>query len=214
MQTAFTADQLSRPEIADAAGILKDCVHYGFCTAVCPTYVLLRDENDAPRGRIDLIREMLESDAPPSARTVGYIDRCLSCNSCMTTCAAKVDYMHLADIARAHIETHYRRPLGDRLLRALIARAVPDAGRFRLAMKAARLSRPFRALMPGRLKALLDLAPTNLPPASEATARGVYPAEGERRKRVALLAGCVSRRWRRGSTRRRSGCSPAMAARW
>lgn len=191
MQTAFTADQLARPEIADAAGILKDCVHYGFCTAVCPTYVLLRDENDAPRGRIDLIREMLESDAPPSARTVGYIDRCLSCNSCMTTCAAKVDYMHLADIARAHIEEHYRRPLGDRLLRGLIARTVPDARRFRLAMKAARLGRPFRALMPGRLKTLLDLAPTALPLAAEAVKPGVYPAEGERRKRVALLTGCV-----------------------
>ena len=191
MKTDFTADQLARPAIADAAGILKDCVHYGFCTAVCPTYVLLRDENDAPRGRIDLIHEMLESDAAPTARTVGYIDRCLSCNSCMTTCAASVDFMHLADIARAHIEKHYRRPLADRIFRQLIARTVSDARQFRFAVRAARLARPFARLLPGRLKSLVALAPARLPPASAAIRPGVYPAEGKRTRRVALLTGCV-----------------------
>jgi glycolate oxidase iron-sulfur subunit len=191
MQTAFTEAQLRVPEIADAKKILTDCVHYGFCTAVCPTYVLLRDELDAPRGRIDLIREMLEADGAPTARTVGYIDRCLSCNSCMSTCAAKVDYMHLADIARAHIEKTYRRPLFDRLYRWLIARTVPDAGRFRRAIRMARLARPLARLMPGRLKTLLTLAPATLPPAGEALAAGVYRAEGETRKRILLLTGCV-----------------------
>jgi len=190
MQTAFTPAQLEDPGIAEAAVILKDCVHYGFCTAVCPTWVLLRDENDGPRGRIDLIHEMLEADAPPSPKTVRHIDQCLSCNACMTTCAAKVDYLHLADIARIHIERHFRRPLADRMLRALIAATLPDARRFRRAMAAARLARPLSGLLPGRLGALLDMAPRRLPPPTP-LGPGVYPAEGTRKKRVALLAGCV-----------------------
>lgn len=191
MKTAFNAAQLAVPAIADADKILKDCVHYGFCTAVCPTYVLLRDELDAPRGRIDLIREMLESGAPPSARTVGYIDRCLSCNACMTTCAARVDYMHLADIARAHIEDTYRRPLLDRLFRWFLARSVPDANRFRRAVRLARLAKPAMRLMPARLANLLALTPASLPPADEALSAGTYAAAGTKRKRVLLLTGCV-----------------------
>jgi len=109
VQTAFTLEQLARPTIAEADGILKTCVHYGFCTATCPTYVLFRDENDSPRGRIDLIRAMLEKGGMPDAKTVHHLDRCLSCLSCVTTCAVKVDYAHLIDIARAHIEDNYRR---------------------------------------------------------------------------------------------------------
>jgi glycolate oxidase iron-sulfur subunit len=191
MQTAFTPAQLKQPAIADAAAILKDCVHYGFCTAVCPTYVLLRDENDAPRGRIDLIRAMLEKGGAPDAKTVLHLDRCLSCNSCMTTCAAKVDYMHLADIGRAYIERHYRRPLGDRLLRALLSRVLTSPGRFRAAVRAAKLARPFLRALPKRMRGLVALSPGALPPASEATRPGVYRAEGERKLRVALLTGCV-----------------------
>jgi len=191
MQTAFTAAQLRNPEIADAAAILKDCVHYGFCTAVCPTYVVLRDENDSPRGRIDLIRAMLEKGGAPDAKTVLHLDRCLSCNSCMTTCAAKVDYMHLADIGRAHIEKHYRRPLGERLLRALLARVLTRPERFRLAVRGARIARPFARVLPRRLRPLIALAPTALPSAADAVRAGLYPADGARRMRVALLAGCV-----------------------
>jgi glycolate oxidase iron-sulfur subunit len=191
MQTAFTETQLRRPEIADAAAILKDCVHYGFCTAVCPTYVLLRDENDAPRGRIDLIRAMLEKGGAPDSKTVLHLDRCLSCNSCMTTCAAKVDFMHLADIGRAYIERHYRRPLGDRLLRAVLARVLTRPGRFRAAVRAAKIARPFAHALPKRLRGLVALSPARLPAAREATRPGVYRAEGERKLRVAVLAGCV-----------------------
>ena len=191
MQTSFTAAQLAVPEIADAKKILTDCVHYGFCTAVCPTYVLLRDELDAPRGRIDLIRDMLEAGGAPPARTVGYIDRCLSCNSCMSTCAAKVDYMHLADIARAYIEDNYKRPLFDRLFRWMLARTVPDARRFRRAVRLSRLARPIAKLLPVRLKTLLTLAPDTLPPVSDALAPGTYPAEGTATRRVLLLTGCV-----------------------
>ena len=189
MKTAFTADQLADPEIAAADGILRTCVHYGFCTAVCPTYVLTRDENEAPRGRIDLIRAMLEKGGRPDAKTVGHIDSCLSCNACMTTCAVDVDYLHLADIARAYIEENYRRPLGDRLLRRLVARTITDPARFARMTRLARLARPVRALLPGRLRTLVELAPAALPRAQDLT--GVHPAEGARRMRVALLQGCV-----------------------
>ncbi len=193
MKTAFTAAQLAEPEIAAADGILRTCVHYGFCTAVCPTYVLTRDENEAPRGRIDLIRAMLERggrpDAKPDAKTVGHIDSCLSCNACMTTCAVDVDYLHLADIARAYIEENYRRPLADRILRWLVARTITDPGRFARTVRLARLARPVRALLPGRLRTLVDLAPAALPPRRDFA--GVHPAAGARRMRVALLQGCV-----------------------
>jgi len=133
---------------------------------------------------------MLEADGPPDAKTVRHIDRCLSCNACMTTCAAKVDFLHLADVARIHIERHFRRPLADRLLRAFIAAAVPDARRFRRAMALARLARPLARALPGRLGALVRMAPARLPPPSP-LGPGTYPAEGERRKRVALLIGCA-----------------------
>ena len=189
MKTDFSAEQLADPEIAAADGILKTCVHYGFCTAVCPTYVLTRDENEAPRGRIDLIRAMLEKGGRPDPKTVGHIDSCLSCNSCMTTCAVDVDYLHLSDIARAYIETHHRRPLGDRFLRGLIARTIPEPSRFALMSRLARLARPFGTLLPRRLRNLVDLAPRSLPPVPNLT--GVHPAEGVPRRRVALLQGCV-----------------------
>ena len=114
MQTSFTAEQLEQPRIAEANTILRKCVHCGFCTATCPTYVLLGDELDSPRGRIYLIKNMLETGGPATAETVKHIDRCLSCLSCMTTCPSGVNYMHLVDEARAHVEETYSRPLFDR----------------------------------------------------------------------------------------------------
>ena len=189
MKTDFTASQLDDPAIAAADGILRTCVHYGFCTAVCPTYVLTRDENEAPRGRIDLIRAMLERGGRPDPKTVSHIDSCLSCNACMTTCAVDVDYLHLADIARAYIGEHYRRPLGDRLLRWLIARTIPDPLHFARTVRLARLARPLRGLLPRRLRTLVELAPPALPPMQDFI--GTHPAEGARRMRVALLQGCV-----------------------
>jgi glycolate oxidase iron-sulfur subunit len=191
MKTAFSPAQLADPAIAEAAAILKVCEHYGFCTAVCPTYVLFRDENDSPRGRIDLIRAMLERGGAPAAKTVHHLDRCLSCNACMTTCAVKVDYMHLMDRARVHIERHYRRPLGERVLRALVAGTLPYPRRLRAALLAARLARPFARALPERLKALAALAPKRLPP--PAPLPEVTPAQGARKYRVLLLATCVQR---------------------
>jgi glycolate oxidase iron-sulfur subunit len=190
VQTAFTPQQLAQPKIAEADGILKTCVHYGFCTATCPTYVLFRDENDSPRGRIDLIRAMLEKGGPPDAKTVHHLDRCLSCLSCVTTCAVKVDYTHLIDIARTHIEEHYRRPLGERMLRRMIAELLPYPRRFALALRLARLGRPFARVLPARLRNLATLAASQRA-AGEILSPGIHCAAGPRKMRVALLPSCA-----------------------
>ncbi len=197
MQTNFTLAQLADPEIEVANSILRKCVHCGFCTATCPTYVLLGDELDSPRGRIYLIKDMLENDRPAGDQEVKHIDRCLSCLSCMSTCPSGVHYMHLVDHARTHIERTYRRPFLDRALRLLLSKLLPFPNRFRLALAGAWLARPFAPLagnlFGGRLKAMLELAPKAIPPRSPLDRPGVFPAEGERRGRVAMLAGCAQR---------------------
>jgi glycolate oxidase iron-sulfur subunit len=191
MQTNFTLAQLADPDIAEANRILRACVHCGFCTATCPTYVLLGDELDSPRGRIYLIKDMLERDRPAPARLVTHVDRCLSCLSCMTTCPSGVNYMHLVDLARIRIEETHRRPWLDRTLRALLAWLVPHPNRFRLALVGAWFGRPFAKLLPGRLGAMLALAPRALPARSYVDRPQVFAAEGARRARVALLSGCA-----------------------
>lgn len=194
MQTNFTEAQLKDPAIARANEVLRACVHCGFCTATCPTYAVLGDELDSPRGRIYLIKDMLENDRPADARTVRHIDRCLSCLACMSTCPSGVHYMHLVDHARVHIERTYRRPLMDRLLRAVLARVIPYPGRFRLALLGARIGRPFAFLMPdARLKAMMAMAPARLPPVSRNDTPQVFAAQGARRMRVALMVGCAQR---------------------
>lgn len=193
MQTSFTLAQLADPGIAASNDILRKCVHCGFCTATCPTYVLLGDERDSPRGRIYLIKQMLEGGEAATEETVRHVDRCLSCLSCMTTCPSSVHYMHLVDHARAHIEATYRRPLAERLLRRLLARVLPDPKLFRLSLRLAQIGRPFRFLLPGRLKGMVAMAPKRLPRASAADRPQVFRAEGERRMRVALLTGCAQK---------------------
>ena len=190
MQTHFTLAQLADPDIQEADKILRACVHCGFCTATCPTYVLLGDELDSPRGRIYLIKGMLEGGKAATAKVVKHIDRCLSCLACMTTCPSGVHYMHLVDDARRRIEETYRRPWGDRLLRGFLARVLPRPGLFRLALLGARLARPLAGLFPHRLRAMLAFAPKALP-RSAPLEPSRSPAQGERRLRVALLAGCV-----------------------
>jgi glycolate oxidase iron-sulfur subunit len=211
MQTTFTLAQLADPQVAESEKILRACVHCGFCTATCPTYVLLGDELDSPRGRIYLIKDMLEHERPATAEVVKHIDRCLSCLACMTTCPSGVHYMHLVDHARAHIERTYARPLPDRVLRAVLARVLPYPARFRVALALARLARtvggvasrmrrrppadrpPPRqgwASLMRRIAALLELAPERPPVRADATT-GVFPAQGGRRRRVALLQGCA-----------------------
>jgi glycolate oxidase iron-sulfur subunit len=202
MKTEFSLAQLADPDIAEADKILRACVHCGFCTATCPTYVLLGDELDSPRGRIYLIREMLEKDKPPTEEVVKHIDRCLSCLACMTTCPSGVHYMHLVDQARVRIERDYKRPLAERWLRAVLAFVLPRPRAFRTAIRLGRLVRPLLTLLPEakersanptllrRIKAMLALSPNRLPLPGPA-AGSVFAAQGERRGRVALLQGCA-----------------------
>src|ERR1700674_1263950 len=163
MQTSFTLDQLRDPATAESERIVRTCTHCGFCTATCPTYVLLGDELDSPRGRIYLIKDMLEHDRPATAEVVKHIDRCLSCLACMTTCPSGVHYMHLVDHARVHIERTYRRPWHERLLRAMLAKTLPNPRVFRPLIAAARLVGPLAPLLSlvglTRLAAMLRLVP-------------------------------------------------------
>ena len=197
MQTTFTPEQLRDPDTASSNQVLRTCVHCGFCTATCPTFVLLGDELDSPRGRIYLIKDMLESGRPATEEVVRHVDRCLSCLSCMTTCPSGVNYMHLVDHARHYIEDTYQRPWAERALRAVLSFVLPRPALFRAAVWGARLARPLRGLLPDkgmlalRLRAMLDLAPTSLPPPGESARPQVHAAQGVRRGRVALLAGCA-----------------------
>ena len=176
------------------ARAVETCVHCGFCLPACPTYQVLGDELDSPRGRIYLIKDMLEAGRPADARTVKHLDRCLSCLACMTTCPSGVHYMHLIDHARAHVEKTYKRPLMDRALRAVLARVIPYPRRFRLALLAAKIGRPFAWAMPDkRLKAMLAMAPKTIPPVSRNDDPQVFPAIGEPRMRVALMTGCAQK---------------------
>ncbi|SFL62602.1 heterodisulfide reductase-related iron-sulfur binding cluster [Methylorubrum salsuginis] len=215
MQTSFSPEQLADPAMAASEKILRTCVHCGFCTATCPTYLLLGDELDSPRGRIYLIKDMLEGGKAATREVVKHVDRCLSCLSCMTTCPSGVHYMHLVDHARTHIEKTYKRPLSDRLLRSVLAFVLPYPNRFRLALLGAKIGAPLRPLMArvprvgNRLAAMLDLAPAELPNRNRFDRPGVFPADTSAqevsdlfqtgrdagpvkpRGRVALLRGCA-----------------------
>jgi glycolate oxidase iron-sulfur subunit len=189
MQTHFTAEQLTDPDVAVTDRILRACVHCGFCTATCPTYLLTGDELDGPRGRIYLAKDMLEKNRPADATTVKHLDRCLTCLSCMTTCPSGVHYMHLVDHARRHIEKTYRRPLADRVVRWLLVTVLPYTGRFRFALSLAGWVRPFRGLFPRRLRALLELSGEQRRPERIVSYRA--PSASRRMGRIALLPGCV-----------------------
>lgn len=197
MQTNFTPEQLKDSAIATSEQILRKCVHCGFCTATCPTFVLLGDELDSPRGRIYLIKDMLENDRPADAKTVKHIDRCLSCLSCMTTCPSGVHYMHLVDHARVHIANTYKRPWHDRLLRATLQHILPHPRRFRFATAAAIYARPFAALLKkgggtlAKLAAMLALAPRSRPETSHYAGQTRITPKTAKKGRVALLRGCA-----------------------
>jgi glycolate oxidase iron-sulfur subunit len=191
MRTNFSEAALTDPDVHEANQIIRKCVHCGFCLATCPTYLLLGDELDSPRGRIYLAKEMLEGGRAPTAPVVKHLDRCLTCLSCMTTCPSGVHYGHLIGRARAHIERTYVRPWPDRMLRRWVATVVPRPFLFRVASLAGLLARPFARLMPGRLRAMLASAPAHIGTPSWVDRPQVIPAEGPRRMRVALLTGCA-----------------------
>ncbi len=191
MQTHFTLAQLANPNIEAANSILRSCVHCGFCLATCPTYVLLGDELDSPRGRIYQIKSFLEEDRKPTAEEVEHVDRCLSCLSCMTTCPASVHYMHLVDHARAYISQRFRRRLFDRLFQRILAGVLPYPWRFRLALLLMAPFRPLGRIAPRALKPLFELGPAKVPNPSPVDRPQVIPPAGAHKKRVALLSGCA-----------------------
>ena len=194
MKTEFTPEQLTDPGIERSNEILRNCVHCGFCTATCPTYQVLGDELDSPRGRIYLIKDMLENDRVPDEKTVKHIDRCLSCLACMTTCPSGVHYMHLVDHARDYIEQRYKRPMGDRALRWILSKILPYPGRFRLALLGAKMGRPLARFMPDpRLRAMLEMAPKQVPPVSRNDDPQTFQPRGARKMRVALMTGCAQK---------------------
>ena len=193
MQTFFEPERLKDSDMSRSNSILRSCVHCGFCTATCPTYQVLGDELDSPRGRIYLIKDMLENERVPDEKTVQHIDRCLSCLACMTTCPSGVHYMHLVDHARSYINEHYKRSLFDRMLRFALSKILPYPIRFRLALAAAKLARPFARLIPSkRLRAMIALAPKNIPPVSRNDDPQSFKASGVTKKRVALMTGCAN----------------------
>ncbi|MEX0971079.1 MAG: glycolate oxidase subunit GlcF [Paracoccaceae bacterium] len=193
MQTSFTTEQLADPATARSEKILRACVHCGFCTATCPSYQVLGDELDSPRGRIYLIKDMLENGRAADAKLVKHIDRCLGCLACTTTCPSGVDYMHLLDHARAHIEATHKRPLPDRALRFILAKILPYPNRFRAAILGAWLARPVARFLPGRLRGMVDFAPKSLPPRARHEDAQTHAATAPKRLRVALLTGCAQR---------------------
>ncbi len=191
MQTNFTLAQLANSDTKEANQILRTCVHCGFCNATCPTYALLGDELDGPRGRIYLIKDMLENDRAPTERVVRHVDRCLSCLACMTTCPSGVNYMHLVDQVRYRIAQRYTRPFSDRVLRGILVLVMPRPALFRLALIAAKLAQPVKSLLPRRLRAMLDLAPAHVAAPSPLYRAQIFPSQGPRRRRVALLTVCA-----------------------
>jgi glycolate oxidase iron-sulfur subunit len=197
MQTNFSLAALADPAMAASEKILRTCVHCGFCTATCPTYLELGDELDSPRGRIYLIKKMFEEGEPATKEVVTHIDRCLSCLSCMTTCPSGVHYMHLVDHARAHIEATYKRPWHEKLMRSLLANLLPYPARFRVAIGAAMLAKPLKPLIEKlpllgkQMGAMLALAPARVPMREALSGAGVYPPQAAKSGRVALLSGCA-----------------------
>lgn len=193
MQTTFTPEQLTDPGTKRANEVLRACVHCGFCTATCPTYQILGDELDSPRGRIYLIKDMLENARVPDEKTVKHIDRCLSCLACMTTCPSGVHYMHLVDHARAYIEENYKRPISERALRWVLAQVLPYPTRFRVALLGAKMARPFARFLPDpRLRAMIAMAPKQVPPISKNDDPQTFKV-ADPKMRVVLMTGCAQR---------------------
>ena len=194
MQTFFNEDQLLEPDFKRSNEVLRACVHCGFCTATCPTYQVLGDELDSPRGRIYLIKDMLENNRVPDQKTVKHIDRCLSCLACMSTCPSGVHYMHLVDHARAYIEDKYKRPLFERVLRWALVRILPYPTRFRLALLGAKMARPIARFLPDpRLRTMIAMAPKQVPPVSRNDDPQSFVPRIARKKRVVLMTGCAQR---------------------
>jgi len=194
VETHFSEQQLKDKDNKSSEKILRKCVHCGFCNATCPTYQLLGDELDGPRGRIYLIKDMLENNKPANERIVKHIDRCLSCYSCMTTCPSGVNYMHLIDHGRSHIEKTYQRPFKVRIIRSLLSKVLSNSTYFRTVGMLIHLVRPFRFFFPKKLSEMINLMPRKFPKKTLSKMR-IYPVKNKKKAiaRVALLTGCVQK---------------------
>ena len=194
MQTFFTEEQLKDKDNKSSEKILRKCVHCGFCNATCPTYQLLGDELDGPRGRIYLIKDMLEKNKPANEKIVKHIDRCLSCYSCMTTCPSGVNYMHLIDHGRNHIEKTYKRPLMDRIIRSFLSHVLSNSFNFRIISILTQFIKPFQFLLPSKISEMIKFMPTRFPKKTLSTMQ-TYSALNRKKPvaRVALLTGCVQK---------------------
>jgi len=194
METHFSKAQLKDKDNKSSEKILRKCVHCGFCNATCPTYQLLGDELDGPRGRIYLIKDMLENNKPANEKIVKHIDRCLSCYSCMTTCPSGVNYMHLIDHGRSHIEKTYKRPFSDRFTRNLLSQIIPYPLRFKIIGMLTLFIKPISFIFPKKLREMIKLMPINFPRKNLPKMK-IYPAEKRKKPvaRVALLTGCVQK---------------------
>ena len=193
MQTSFTDNQLKDKENSSSEKIIRKCVHCGMCNATCPTYLINGDELDGPRGRIYLIKDMLENNKPANAKVAKHIDRCLSCYACMTTCPSGVNYMHLIDHGRNHVEETFKRPLIERMLRSILSFVLPNAKIFRIV---AHLSKPIKLIsfiLPSFFRNSLKLMPLSLPNSKYKDKKNYLPEKGKPIARVALLTGCVQR---------------------
>ena len=192
METHFSKQQLKDKDNKSSEEILRKCVHCGFCNTTCPTYDLLGDELDGPRGRIYLIKDMIENNKPANEKIVKHIDRCLSCYSCMTTCPSGVNYMHLIDHGRKHIEKTYKRPLSDRFTRNLLSQIIPYPLRFKIIGMLTLFIKPISFIFPKKLREMIKLMPINFPKRNLPKMK-IYPAEKRKKRvaRVALLTGCV-----------------------
>ncbi|EWH01661.1 hypothetical protein Q427_12950 [Halomonas sp. BC04] len=182
MQTHFTEEDLKKPHIREADRVLRSCVHCGFCNATCPTYQLLGDERDGPRGRIYLMKEMLENpddDVNVTEQTRLHLDRCLTCRNCETTCPSGVEYHKLLDIGRAEIERRVPRKASERAMRYGLRKALTDPRRFQALLK---LGQTFKPLVPGRLKDKLPPKPVDA---------GVLPEGKTHKRQMLILEGCV-----------------------
>ena len=194
METNFSKEKLKDKDNKSSEKILRKCVHCGFCNATCPTYKLLGDELDGPRGRIYLIKDMLENNKPANEKIVKHIDRCLSCYSCMTTCPSGVNYMHLIDHGRNHIEKTYKRNLSDRLIRNLLSKILPKSIYFRIIALLVRFLKPFKYFFPKKIRTMISFMPIKFPKTTLPRMK-IYFAKNKKKPvaRVALLTGCVQK---------------------
>ena len=193
MKTEFTSAQRANPIIQEIEANLRKCVHCGFCLSACPTYSVLGDERDSPRGRIYLIKDMLERGGAPNPEIVSHVDRCLSCLACMSACPSGVHYQHYIDHARAYVEDHHQRPWFEGVLRAALAFILPYGGRFRLALSFAKFAKPVAFLFGTKLAAMINMAPAKIQKPALPDGSQIFPAEGPRKKRVALMLGCAQK---------------------